>query len=443
MLKAFRKSLDGLLAWVHLSTSLLLLIAPVHTSFGFTDPLSVNSGTEETHFINRTEVNKALDARFATLEMDEDVNYILISDFNEDGHLDISLISHGGSYSQLFMGNGQREWRPGPKVKEVGFHPGEMINLAAVGSKQRYLLFAEGDKKIRILSVNTELGMDIEAEIEAFYPRVGNIFKWPGWGLSVVFAPFTRSMIVLGRDFNVETGQVSEANFLTFHPAIAKTQHIEVSDLGGDGIDEILFMNPVKSEINIIKYPCNGRELRIEPIWSMGKGSGSRFVFVRDIDQDGDMDLLVPDENAPFSTGVAGINILIQDDSGKYKSITVPVPGPAQNVGGIPGLRGTDFAVDNDGMGYVFTAGYHRLSLIRLPFGWEGDDHEMRQIQLSVPQGMPNVKLIDLDQDGWLDVVIAGGLGKQSGALVMYGPLWDLFRTLPAMESEAKAGSPR
>lgn len=88
-----------------------------------------------------------------------------------------------------------------------------------------------------------------------------------------------------------------------------------------------------------------------------------------DIDQDGDIDILVPGEAGQTTTGITALNILVKDDSGGWMQSAIPIPTATRDAGAVPGLRGTAFGIDKDGMGYVLTAGYDRLSLVKIPFG--------------------------------------------------------------------------
>ncbi len=383
--------------------------------------------------------------RFSKLYMTSAPNYVMVEDFNSDGRLDLGFTSHGGNHSRLFLQLGSRQWHAGPEITEVGFHPGELIGLSGEDGNRTFLMLAEGENKLRVMTPTAEGGLTTSAEIEAIFPRAGTQFRWPGWGIGLAFAPFNKAMIVLAEGFQPDEAAVNGAHFLSFRPAFARTQHVAAADLGGDGIDEILFMNPATSKLMVIRYPCGDARPTIEELWAFDQAGPARFVIPADIDQDGDMDILVPGEAGQATTGITALNILVKDDSGGWIQGAIPIPAATQNAGGVPGLRGTAFGIDKDGMGYVLTAGYDRLSLVKIPFGWDGDEHAIRQVKLTKRQGIPTVALNDLDQDGWLDAVLAGGMGDTKGGMVLYGPLWDSFADLdgedmgPAKEAPTPA----
>ncbi len=47
-------------------------------------------------------------------------------DLNVDGREDLVLIVHGASYAQSLTQTSDLNFKPGPMVETVGFHPGEM-----------------------------------------------------------------------------------------------------------------------------------------------------------------------------------------------------------------------------------------------------------------------------------------------------------------------------
>ncbi len=378
--------------------------------------------------------------RLAQLLMSSAPNYLVVDDFNHDGRVDLGFTSHGGNHSRLFLQLGSRQWQAGPEISEVGFHPGELISLSGEDGNRRFLLFAEGENKIRVMTPTAEGGLKVDSEIKAIFPRAGTKFSWPGWGMGLAFAPFTKAMIVLVEDFLPDKATASSAHFLSFQPSFAKTQHVAAADLGGDGIDEILFMNPVTSQLMVIRYPCGEARPTIEELWTFKQAGPARFVIPADIDQDGDMDILVPGEAGQATTGITALNILVKDNRGGWTQSAIPIPATTREEGGVPGLRGTAFGIDKDGRGYALTAGYDRLSLVQIPFGWDGSEHAIRQMSFTKRQGIPAVALKDLDEDGWLDAVLAGGMGDTNGGVILYGPLWESFTDLNGEDLVPSAG---
>ena len=59
---------------------------------------------------------------------------LLVEDMDADGRLDVAAISHGNNYGQIFFQMAPRQYRSGPRLDSVGFHPGDWLRWrTAVG----------------------------------------------------------------------------------------------------------------------------------------------------------------------------------------------------------------------------------------------------------------------------------------------------------------------
>jgi hypothetical protein len=97
-------------------------------------------------------------------------------------------------------------------------------------------------------------------------------------------------------------------------------------------------------------------------------------------------------------------------------------------------LQATAAGIDHDDHALILAAAPDRLTLVRLPAGWkgEGEDQALRQINLDSKWGFSSAALMDVDNDGWLDAVLAARIDKAASGqgLVVYGPLWPHFAEL-------------
>lgn len=375
------------------------------------------------------------------LPLPGNADYLLVDDFDQDGRPDLALTAHGANLSRLFLQRDLRQWHAGPVITEVGFHPGELIRVPGVENPPRYLMLAEGNNRLRVMTATEAGGLAPVAELGATAPRAGAWFHWPGWGLGLVFAPYTKSSMVLVKDFNPTTALAGDALTLSYAPRFAQAEQVAVADLDGDGGDEILFTNSVTRSLMQIRNPGPDGQPAIETLWTFEQGGRSRFVIPVDLDQDGDLDLLVPDEIGLPDANETNINMLIKDTAGGWESRLISIPAPANSRMVKTGIRGAAFGKDQDGQGYLLAAGYGYLTLIRIPPAWSGEKPEMRQIDLSAKVAWPAAALEDLDGDGWLEAVLAGGMDGAHGGMVIYGPLWQGFAGLSGKDLEVPTAS--
>jgi hypothetical protein len=359
-------------------------------------------------------------------------DYLLLDDFDQDGLTDIAFTFHAANHAQLFRHLPGREWQAGPNTA-LGFHPGELLKAPDVNGKKHYLQLAEGEKALRVLSPVADGDFRLVAEIGATYPRAGAWFRWPGWGQGLAFAPYKQAKIILVQDLAVETLTFASQVSLPFTPSFSAVQQVAAVDIDGDEIDEILFADAKLSRVMQISYPGSDGVPSIRNLWSFEEQGAGREVIPADVDQDGDVDLIIPDQRAQVNTGLVAVNILTNMGSAGWEPRTITIR--TRDVGGVDqGLQATAAGIDHDDHALILAAAPDRLTLVRLPAGWkgEGEDQALRQINLDSKWGFSSAALMDVDNDGWLDAVLAARIDKAASGqgLVVYGPLWPHFAEL-------------
>lgn len=355
---------------------------------------------------------------------------VLVDDFDSDGRPDLAFTSHAENYTQVFYQRAPRRFAPGPRVEAVGFHPGDLLRLP-VKNRSLYLMSAEGSARLLVMEPTPDGGLTVVTSRPFSQPLSAAAFHWPEWGLGLAVAPKSISTVVLLKGFDPLTAKDEKAMELPLPHNYIKIGRIAVSDLDGDGIDELVFATSLTSDVWVIRYPKkSGESPRVERLWHDPHRGMARHVLPADINGDGYADLLVPDETEQTGTGVAVINVLLNDQHGQFQLASdIPFPSSRPSEGGMPGIRGLDFGRDKDGARYLFAAGYESLALYRFPADWAGGKPEVRTLNLQQKEGMNKVLLRDLDGDGWLDAVVTRSKEQDSG-LILYGSLWDNFAKL-------------
>lgn len=364
-----------------------------------------------------------LDFRGATSDL-------LVTDLDRDGSLDLLVTSHSVGVAQPFYQRSARRFEAGARVEAVGFHPGHFSELSSADGP-RYLLFAEGSSALKVFEAEAGAGLVEVAAVRTLSPRAGTTFAWPEWGLGVAFARFGAPVIGLIRGFDSVTAEFEQAIPLVFKPGYASALHIATADLNGDGVDELLFVNGHRNQVMVIRYPADGQPPAIELLWELDQPGHPRLVVPADVNGDGAIDLVVPDETEPRPQGYLGITHLVNDGRGGFVSRKVPFPARSRDEGGMPGIRGLDLAKDADGVLYGLAAGYEELVLYRYPDAWGGGEGAPSPRRVPWPSRMAvaEVALVDLDGDGSLDAVV-GRAAERDGVLVIFGPLWEHFARL-------------
>lgn len=371
----------------------------------------------------------------AYLAAPQQANYLTITDFDHNGFSDVAFVSHGGNQACIHFQMGKRQWAQGPAITEVGFHPGELLSLPTDGDQARYLLFAEGSGSLRVMSLTRQGGLRAEFDLPVYSPRSGTLFRWPDWGLGVAVGPFSKSSIFLFKHFTSSGKGDVQGVEIPFTPAIARIEGVIAADLDADQVDEILFAQPLDNTVKMIRYPGAEGQPKVENLWSFEPGGRARFVVPGDVDQDGDLDLLIPDETEPVGS-VTSVNILINQGRQGWRHTPIIFPSRTRAEKGQTGIRGFAFGIDKDGVGYALAAGYERLVLFAIPAGWDYTTPASHSLPLTSKKLLiTDAELKDVDGDGLLDAVMATG----AGGLVIYGPLWQHFELIEKDDLLAKS----
>ncbi len=350
---------------------------------------------------------------------------LTIEDVDGDGAKDLVAIDHGKNEAHLFQQSPVQAWGPPKVYAGVGFHPGNLITWP--GDPKRLILAAEGDNAIRSLKPDAMAGLQVESSLREIAPRYIKRFRWPGWGESLVVSPYQHGYIVLLKNYDPGTGKAEERVVvpLSSKPhSILAAERITVADIDGDGVVELLTVVSITNQVFQVKYPGpkDKHIPKVTEVYSNKLWGAANEAQAIDLDRDGDMDLLVPAEIGPAPRGV--INILINQGKGQFKEGT---PIPFSKPDGIQELR---VARDQDGLDYLFAAGYGGLSLYQVPPVWkDGDAIPRLSLEWSNSDMTRELQFEDIDGDGWLDVAL-GRVFSESPVWIAYGPLWERFKAL-------------
>lgn len=359
---------------------------------------------------------------------------LLVDDIDGDGRLDLALTSHNMSYTQVFRQTEARRFTAGPRVDAVGFHPGNLMRLPSPENRRLYLMSAEGVNRLRVFESNSTGDLNMISETIVTAPRTASIFNWSNWGMGVAAGPFASSEIYLINHYDPISGEYQGGARLPFSPGVAYAHNIAVADLDQDGSDEILFTNSISNVVSLIRAPAPDATPSIEQLWQFKPGGRAEVVISADIDQDGDIDLLIPDSTDKRVLDRTDINVLINDGQAQFQALTIEFPTRPRSEGGLPGLRAIDFKTKQDGHGYLLAVGYESLALIRIPSGWSGAQPDMHRVHFGRAQAVTAAVLRDIDQDGALDIVMTRADGSNA-ALILYGPLWETLGPLASEEA--------
>ena len=287
------------------------------------------------------------------LPFDAPVFDILVADFNGDGLTDLALTTHTGSFTQLFYQRRPRHFVPGPTVKDVGFHPGDLLRLRSEGlGEPHYLMNAEGENALRVYRSSDTSGLARVTELGAPAPRVATEFSWPGQGRGLAFGPFARNTIFVITDFQPVEGSRGLAYELPLPSSLSRIHQIAAADLDGDGSDEILFVDATNSVLHAVSAPDGDELPAVQTLWRFDEGGRHRIVLPADINQDGRAELLVPEEIAPRERERSpSVTVFSVSVDGRLSPTSLAF-NPSDNNDGagheIPdrGFNAIDFAVD-------------------------------------------------------------------------------------------------
>ena len=355
-------------------------------------------------------------------------NDLLVDDFNGDSHPDIAFTSHDAGFTQVFLQTDGVAFTAGPPVEAVGFHPGQLIRIPAEG-RRLYAMNSEGASMLRVFEPTSAGGLTQIAEAELTSPRHGAVFHWPDWDLGLAITRFGTGAIDFVKNFDPLTGKMAGVGTISYTPAAASARAIVAADLNADGIDEILFTNTISNVVYVIHAPKPGVMPTNEVLWRFQPGGRAHAVIPADIDQDGDLDLLVPDATDKRELDRTDINVLVNEGGERFTAQRIEFPTRPRSAGGMPGINAAAFQVERDGYGYLVATGYESLTLMRVSAKWSGAAPETHKVNFKSNQAITGAVLRDIDGDGWLDLVMSRAAAQNSG-IVIRGPLTQAFDTL-------------
>lgn len=346
---------------------------------------------------------------------------ILTEDLDADGRLDIAAVSHAFNFGQIFFQKAPRQYTPGPRIDRVGFHPGDWLRWP--GEAPVFLSASEGEGALINFKVDAAGTMEELSRLPVRAPRHIARFNWPGWGNSLAVTPFEAGALILLKGYDAQTGRSAAkytVNLGEDGPSIRMVDRVAVADMDGDGIDELLFASRTTGEVFKVAAPRNDAPPKPEVLLTIEGDSAPHQVLPADLNHDGRVDLLVPDQIDPFQ-----INLYLNQLGGGLVKSQVSLPFPKRQ-----GIRYADFGWDQDGMGYLMVVGYGAVAIYQFPGAWqEPMPVAMRFINVGLGGMSSDIVMRDLDGDGWLDVVVGYASGEH-GVWVLHGPLWEHMETL-------------
>lgn len=327
------------------------------------------------------------------------------ADFNGDGLIDLAVVGHGASDIRFFWGRNGRKFETGPVLGEalVGYHPGMARAVDWNGDgRQDLILAAEGRIEVQYWK-NSDTGLHLEATFKVPSPPVGIVVEdldHDGlWDL--VLGPYSGSSVY------ILWGKAKFKFEIQVLKAAPTPTYVHVADWNSDGWKDILWSEwdtgPVKLALNLKKRHFDQRVLRFRPDML----DAPRSITTADLDGDGALDAIVP-----LETGLGAL-ILYGDGKDFVRDIE-RIPAPdwgfrwATAVSERPD-RPAMMALAEEGRIYVYT---------RKP---EGSWYIKELSAGSVPL---DLSFVDLDQDGYLDLIFINQAGSSAG--IYYGP----FNTL-------------
>jgi hypothetical protein len=403
--------------WNTSSVALLLLLG------------GCDSGGDSGENLTARQGLKASDTSIQLLPFAGEAFDVLVDDADDDGRLDVILTSHTKSFTQVFRQTAPRSFSPGPRVEDVGYHPGRLIRLPG-DAAPRYLMHAEGKYRVEVMVPTEDGGLAVESGMNVASPRSGLAFSWPGWGLSLAVSPFQRPSIFLFKDFDPDTGGASAGAEVALANTYVDAEGLVAADIDGDGVDEVLFATSMTHDIWMIRYPGEEPgEAKVERLWRSAEGGRPHSVLPVDIDGDGDIDLFVPDTTTPLKGGDPVIHLLLNQGGALFDEIALPVAKNEPEPMRWPGTTALGYGVEATGERLLLALGYHAYTLFRWQDDAAPDSPEVVHLPLARAEASSVVHLRDMDGGGYLDAVIGRGTQSDSG-LILYGPLREAFESI-------------
>ena len=188
---------------------------------------------------------------------------------------------------------------------------------------------------------------------------------------------------------------------------------IESGDLNGDGIDDFFFGGAKNQASEIwLSTPQATYVKANEKVLKLDAQSEDTEVIFIDIDADGDLDLYVGSGGKAFSKFSYNLHdrVYINDGKGLLSKQTKPIFSRPMSTGAV-----TKLDINNDGKIDLFVAERFKVET----YGLDGQGYLLindgaGNFEESSPEVLQNIgmitdaKAVDLNQDGWEDLVVVG-----------------------------------
>lgn len=331
---------------------------------------------------------------------------VTAADFDCDGYTDLAVIGHGAGDLRIYRGREDRVFEPGPMYPEteVGYHPGMARSVDwNCDGRPDLIVAGEGTKEVQYWE-NKPGGLEKKAEFKVpFGPVSIAVSDLDNDGrLDVVLGPYSGDKVYvlwgLEEPFRFKIQQLQAA---------PTPMYVHMADWDGDGRQDILW---AEWDIGSICVAMNRgdrifekRYLRLKP---KKRNDAPRTVVTADLDGDGNLDAI-----APLETGKAAL-LLYGDGKGGVAG-TDMIPAPVWGYSGIAAVSAGEnhpamVGLGEEGRNYVAAlSGEGKWNLKQLTAG-------------SLPR---NLQFVDIDRDGYLDLLFVNSAGSTMG--IHYGPLYD------------------
>lgn len=360
------------------------------------------------------------------LPVEESPIDIFVDDLNRDGRKDVAVTLHALNASQIFLQEAIGQYRAGQHLQEFGFHPGDWLRWPIGDDQPTYIGAAEGINALINFQVDDQGEVNIVSKLAAARPRNVAAFTWPGWGWSLVTSPFDAGSLEFFKGYDPGKGSYAQRLGVSLdvksnQESIRRAERVTLADIDNDGIDEILFASHTTGEVFNVSHPKKGKDVRprVGKLFDLGNGAPKQ-VLAKDLNGDKAVDLLVPDQTTPYQ-----IHILLNNAKGGFRETKTPLSFAVNN-----GIRYADLQDDRDGMRYMAVLGYGAIALYQLPIKWDGlQSVPMRWVKIAERGMSSDVVLNDMNNDGWLDVVL-GYVSAEHCVAIIHGPLWQHMEEL-------------
>ncbi len=330
----------------------------------------------------------------------------LAADFNQDGFMDIAVVSHGESQLKIFWGGPGRTFKKGPIYgKElVGYHPGKIlvVDWNRDGLKD-IILACEGIFKVQYwkntgkgFTKKAEFPVNLNAKSICCADLDGDGFR------DLVLGPHEGNYVLIlwgtSKPFSFKLQRI-DSNPMT--------ENVEIGDWNSDNKPDIFWVE--KRFGSVVVALNQGRRTFVKKyIKKPGKPRGAvkdgpQYVKLADINDDSCVDAAVT-----LEVGKACL-VYYGNCQGGVKH-TDRVPAPSWGFSGLAAVgKGKNhpsmLALGEELKIFVARKIADKWELTKKPAG-------------SLPR---DLSFVDIDNDGFIDILFANSAGNTIG--IIYGPL--------------------